>query len=978
MSKTRKSQKALRCVISVVAVLTALVVGFTSGAVSMQSLICTYIGGDTYRMDDVANAQNLEPYKTNGLSLNDWKVQADQLVEEIESEGLVLLKNENSALPLTKGSKVSLFGRSSVDLVLGGTGGGNIKTTAVETMLTAMEGDGRFTINPVLWDFYKQYDGKEGYKRSNGGYMGTLPEQIFVAEVPMAEYTDAVRASYADYNDAAIVTISRVGGEGSDMPAGTFGDGVKYLALQEQEKALLREIKESGKFGKIIALINTSNAMELSWVDQEEYGIDACMWIGGVGQSGTRAVAKALCGEVNPSGRLADTYAADSCSAPAMQNFGNYQYANMEETLGIVSANIGANYVVYQEGIYVGYRYYETRYADSVLDPDGTNAKSAAGAFVNKTWDYTAEVDYPFGYGLSYGADNGLPFTQKIVSAAANDQGVDVTVKVTNNGSVAGKSVVQLYAQQPYVKGGIEKSAIQLIGFEKTGLLQPGATETVTIHADKTVYASYDYKVEKTYVLDDGNYYFAIGDNAHDALNNVLAAQGKTVEDGMDAEGNAAKAYCWNKSAKELLNTSAYTGNEVTNQFDDADLNNLGVECTYLTRADWNTFPTSFTGLAANKQMLEMLDPFYTYKQLKAKAGNLPTYQYGVDSQMTLAKMYGVAYDDPRWDKILDQMTIDDQVRMVGGSALSALPNIAYPAVFMKDGPAGNSVRNYVEDNTPCTGFCSEVVFASTFNRELMCRVGEAMGEDWLRSDTVGAYAPASNTHRTPYAGRNFEYFSEDGFLAGEIGYEEVVGMQRKGVISYIKHFAMNDQETNRMGLATFANEQAIREVYLKAFEKPMTLGEAKGAMCAFNRVGMIWAEAHPGLMTGIVRTEWGNTGIMDTDIAINLDLQNMESGLAAGNTMWATSGSNFYNYLIDHASEDPYTLNELRDACHVILFNLANSMAVNSLSPTAHVVRVLPYWQVAAYAVCGVLGGILVICAAVLVIKSMKKKEEV
>lgn len=978
MSKIRKSQKALRCVISVVAVLTALAVGFTSGAVSMQSLICTYIGGDTYRMDDVANAQNLEPYKNNGLSLNDWKVQADQLVEEIESEGLVLLKNANNALPLKKGSKVSLFGRTSVDLVLGGTGAGGIKSTTIETMQTAMEGDGRFAINPVLWDFYKQYDGQDGYKRSNGGWMGATPEQIFVAEVPVADYTDAVRASYADYSDAAIVMFARVGGEGSDMPVNTFGDGVKYLALQEQEKALLREIKESGKFGKIIALINTSNAMELSWVDQEEYGIDACMWIGGVGQSGARAVAKALCGEVNPSGRLVDTYAADSWSAPAMQNFGDYKYTNMDDALAVIGGNFGTNYVVYQEGIYVGYRYYETRYADSVLDPDGTHAKSAAGAFVNKTWDYTAEVDYPFGYGLSYGADNGLPFTQEIVSAAANDNGVDVTVKVTNNGSVAGKSVVQLYAQQPYVKGGIEKSAIQLIGFEKTGMLQPGASETVTIHADKTVYAAYDYKGDKTYVLDAGDYYFAIGDNAHDALNNVLAARGMTVEDGMDADGDAAKAYCWNKNAKELLNTSAYTGNEITNLFDDADLNNLGVECNYMTRADWNTFPTSFTGLTANKLMLEMLDPFYTYNQLKAKAGNVPTYQYGVDSQMTLAKMHGVAFDDPSWDKILNQMTIDDQVRMVGTSALSALPNIAYPAMFMKDGPAGNNVRNYVEDNTPCTGFCSEVVFASTFNRELLRRVGEAMGEDWLRSDTEGSYAPATNMHRTPYAGRNFEYFSEDGFLAGEIGYEEVMGMQTKGCIAYIKHFALNDQETNRQGLATFANEQAIRELYLKCFEKPMSLGEAKGAMCAFNRVGMIWAEAHPGLMTGIVRTEWGNKGIMDTDMAMNTSLQNMESGLAAGNTIWATSGSNFYNYLIDHVADDAYTLYNLRNACHIVLYNLANTMGVNGLSPTAHVVRVLPYWQTAAYAVCGVLGAVLVLSAALLVIKSMKKKEEV
>ncbi len=972
MKKSRISPKALRRIISITSMLLALMVGVTSGAVSMQSLVCTYIGGETYRMEDIADATTIEPYPDNGLSLADWKDEADKLVEEVESEGIVLLKNDNAVLPLAKGSKVSLFSRSSVDLVLGGSGAGDIKTTNIANLLGAMEEDGMFAVNPVLWDFYKQYTGTE-YTRSQTGFTGTKPEDIHIAEVPIAEYTDAVRASYADYADAAIVVISRVGGEGSDMPTGDFGDGSKYLALQEQEKELLLEIKNSGKFSKIIALINSSNAMELGWVDQEKYGIDACLWIGGVGQSGARAVAKALCGEVNPSGHLVDTYAADSCSSPAMQNFGNHQYTNAADAQAVISGTAGSSYVVYQEGIYVGYRYYETRYADSVMNPE-SNALSSAGAFVGKTWNYTDEVDYSFGYGLSYGTDDGLPFTQKIVSAKATDDGVDVTVKVTNNGTMAGKSVVQLYAQQPYITGGIEKSAIQLIGFEKTGLLQPGESQTVTIHADQNEYASYDYKTDKTYVLDAGDYYFAIGNGAHDALNNVLAYCGKTVEDGMDADGDAEKTYAWNNSEKKLLNISVHTGETITNQFDDADLNYYDQECVYLTRADWTTFPTTYTELTANEKMLEMLDPMYTYNQAKANAGEVKTYSYGVDSQMTLAKMYGVAFNDPSWEKILDQMTLEEQVRMVSGSALSVVASIGYPAMFMKDGPAGNSVRNYVEDDTAATGFCSEVVFASTFNRELIRRVGEAMGEDWLRTDTEGAYAPAANTHRTPYAGRNFEYFSEDGFLSGELAYEEVVGLQSKGTISYIKHFALNDQETNRMGLATFSNEQAIREIYLKAFEKPMTI--AKGAMCAFNRIGMIWAQAHTGLMTNVVRNEWGCTGIMDTDIAINLELQKMESGLAAGNNMWATSGSNFYNYLINHVADDPLTLENVRNSCHVILYNIASSAGVNGLSQTAHVVRVLPYWQTAAYAICGVLGAMIVFCGVLLIVKS--KKEEV
>ncbi|MBQ8160276.1 MAG: glycoside hydrolase family 3 protein [Clostridia bacterium] len=968
------SVKALRRLLVITSFLMAVVIGVTAGATAYRSLVSSTIGGEMYRLEDTAGAQTLNPYTTNGLSLADWKTEADKLVQEVVNEGIVLLKNEQAALPLASGARVSLFSRSSVDLVLGGTGGGGIDASVAIDLRTALEEDGGYTVNPVLWDFYKTYDGKEGYKRSNGGWMGATPEQVFVAEAPLADYTDEVRASYSEYADAAIVVIARVGGEGSDMPSGKFGDGEKYLALQEQEKDLLREIHDSGAFSKIIALINTSNAMELSWVDQEEYGVQACLWVGGVGQSGARSIAHVLTGQVNPSGRLVDTYAADSISAPAMQNFGSFQYTNADDARAVITGNFGPNYVVYQEGIYVGYRYYETRYADSVLDPKNTNASSSAGAFVGDTWSYESEVVYPFGYGLSYGADNGLPFTQKIVSGTMTDNGVDIEVSVTNEGTTAGKSVIQLYAQQPYVRGGIEKSAIQLIGFDKTSLLQPGESTTVTIHADRQDFASYDYQGEKTYVLDKGEYFFAIGDSAHSALNNVLAYRGKTVADGMDAEGNLDCVYAWTNPEKALLNT-AYSGGEITNRFDDADLGYYGYDVPYLTRSDWNTFPTPYTALTANAQMLEMLDPFYTYNTLASSA---PTHQYGVDSQMTLAKMYGLSFDDPAWEKLLDQMTIDDMVTMVSGSALKPISNIAYPAMFMKDGPQGNTGRKYVEDNSSATGFCGEVVRASTFNRDLLRRVGIAMGEDWLRTDTEGAYTPASNTHRTPYAGRNFEYFSEDGFLSGEMGYEEVVGMQSKGTIAYIKHFVLNDQETNRQGVATFSNEQAIREVYLKAFEKPLTEGQAKGAMCAFNRIGMTWAQAHPGLMTGIVRTEWGSTAIMDTDMAMNVTYQNMESGLAAGNTMWATSGTSFYDYLMDHVEKDPVTLNNLRNAVHSILYNIADSTGINGLSPTAHVVHVLPYWETAAYVVLGVLGALTLLLAAALIVKSTRKKLEV
>lgn len=975
----KKSTFACRGVVAVTSTLLAVAIGVTAGATSYRSLICSAIGGDMYRIVDEDGAEVTQLYQDNGMTLDEWKAEADSLVQQVAEEGVVLLKNQDQVLPLAEGSRVSLFGRSSVDLVLSGSGGGGvIDSSSAVDLKTALEEDAGFSVNGTLWDFYASYTGKDGYTRSSGGLMGmgATADSIFVAEVPQADYPAEVTASYSDYNDAAIVVISRVGGEGNDMPTGAFGDGTKYLALQDTEKELLQAIQASGQFDKVIALINSSNAMELGWVDQQEYGIDACLWIGSVGQSGIRSVARVLSGQVNPSGRLVDTYAADSFSAPAMQNFGDYTFANADEiNTQIGESNNGTKYVVYREGIYVGYRYYETRYADSVLDPVGSNALSAAGAYVGDTWNYTDEVCYPFGYGLSYGSADGQPFQQEIVGAGMNGDTLEMTVRVTNTGTMAGKCVVQLYAQQPYVKGALEKSAVQLIGFDKTEVLQPGASAEVVLTADKDDFSTYDYKDAKTWVLDAGTYYFAVGNSAHDALNNILAAQGKTVADGMNAEGNAALAFAWENPSTELRSES-FSGSTITNQFDNASLEYYGSETGYLTRSDWNTFPESYTDLTATPEMIADIDAEGSYQPGSTDVSAITT---GADNQMTIAKMIGLAFDDPSWDKLLDQLTVDDMVRIVTGSALSPIPSIVYPQMYMKDGPQGNTQRPYVEDGSSATGYCGEVVRASTFNRELERRVGEAMGEDWLRTDTEGAYTPGANIHRTPYSGRNFEYFSEDGFLTGELAKEEVLGMQEKGIICYIKHFMMNDQETNRQGLCTFSNEQAIREIYLKAFEAPFTEGGSKGSMGAFNRIGCTWAGAHSGLAKNVVRDEWGSTAILDTDIAINTTFQNVMAGLEAGNTLWATSGTQFYQYSIGPAMQDAKMLQNLRDACHVILYNIADSIGVNGLSPTAHVVSATPYWETLAYALCVVLAVVDLAAFALLVkgIRSKPQKEE-
>ena len=421
--------------------------------------------------------------------------------------------------------------------------------------------------------------------------------------------------------------------------------------------------------------------------------------------------------------------------------------------------------------------------------------------------------------------------------------------------------------------------------------------------------------------------------------------------------------------------SQSYSGNEITNRLDSASLEYYGYETGYLTRSDWTTFPERYTDLTATDEMIADIDAEGGYEPGSSDTSSIIT---GQDNQMTLAKMTGVAFDDTEaWDKILNQLTVDEMVKIVTGSGLSPIPSIAYPAMFMKDGPQGNNQRTYTEDGSTATGYCGEVVRASTFNTEPLRRVGEAMGEDWLRTDTEGAYTPAVNIHRTPYAGRNFEYFSEDGYLSGQMALVEVEGLQSKGIIPYIKHFALNDQETNRQGICTFSNEQAIREIYLKAFEAAFTEGAVKGTMGSFNRIGCTWSGACAGLMKDIVRTEWGSTAIIDTDIAINTTLQSVFAGLENGSTMWATSGTVFYAHVINQASTDAKLLANLREACHIILYNLADSIGVNGLSPTAHVVEATPYWEAAAYAVIAVLAVIDLAAVVVLVRGSLGKKKE-
>ena len=512
-------KKVWRILSAVCACLLAIVLGFLPWATAYRSLVCSAIGGTTSKVveAETGEEQDTEYFKDNGMSLDDWIEKEAELTREVQASGSVLLKNDG-ILPLQKGAKVSAFGYGTVKtvstgLVRFGTPGQYID------FKTGMEEDGKLQLNPSLYEFYSDNASAD-------------PAFNTLNEIDVGLMTDAARADYDEYADAAIVVLSRAGGEAGDLAAGDFTGGTKYLALQESEKKMLEEV--TAHFDDVIVLINSSYAMELGWL--EEYDIDACLMIGAIGYRGFNAVSDILTGVTNPSGRLADTWAADSFSAPAMQNFGDYTFANAEainEQIG--TGNNATKYVVETEGVYVGYKYYETRYEDAVLGQG--NASSAAGTFASaSSWDYDEEVCFPFGYGLSY-----TQFTQELEGVRETEDTFEVTVKVTNSGSIPGRSVVQVYAQTPYTdfdkENGIEVASVELVGFDKTEELAANASEEVVISVDKEDLTHYDSFVNKTFIMEAGDYYLAVGDNAHDAVNNILAAKGKEVS------GDAEQVY---------------------------------------------------------------------------------------------------------------------------------------------------------------------------------------------------------------------------------------------------------------------------------------------------------------------------------------------------------------------------------------------------------------------------------------------------
>ena len=916
----RKNVLAWKILTILCAVVMVISVPLSVLAVKFDNTMAARFGGSFWKLQN--EDTNAQYYTSDFNSAEEMVDYGLALTQQVEAEGAALLMNNNNALPLAADAKVSTFSNSSVNLVYGGTGSGNIDASTADTLRTALEKVG-VTVNPTLWDFYTVGAGKD-YARSKSGTVATASE--VTAEVPWDVYTDDVKNSVAQYGDAAIVTLSRVGGEGADL---AYGE-VNYLALDENEKAMLQnvaEMKKNGIVKKTIVLINSANALQVDFLKNNEYDIDAALWIGDVGISGINAVAEILTGKVNPSGSLVDTSCYDNFSAPAMWNFTPTTYEGYVEG-GDVPAK-SKSYMIYQEGIYVGYKYYETRYEDFVT------GNGNAGDYA-----YGDIVAYPFGYGMSY---TNFDISDMNVSYNAADDTYTVTVKVTNTGDMAGKKTVQVYVQSPYTdydkENGVEKSAVSLVGFGKTGMIEPGASETLSMTVNKRDIASYDTYGAGTYILDAGDYYFTAATDAHNAVNNILAAKGYTVESTngkMTADGNADLTYTWTEDA---LDTTTYAtsenGTAITNQLSSADPNLYeGIEetVTWLSRSDWNgTLPTETVKLALTELLKKDLKDI-RYDPADYESVDMPT--LGAKNGVKLYDMIGLDYNDPKWDELLDQMTFDEMNSLIGDAFHWTMPvkSVEAPGTRDENGPQGLTASLLGNDKSQltATAFTSEDVMAATFNTEIMTEIGKVIGNNCLEADIACLYGPGNNIHRTPYGGRNFEYYSEDGFLSGMMSAYEVKAIQDKGVHVVMKHFALNDCEQDRIGLGVWLNEQAAREVYLKAFQAPVEVGNGNGVMIAYTRWGAVWSGGNYGLVTGILRNEWGCEGMIITDNVLT-QYVNGPDGVLAGVSIYDAMMS-FVTDTLPKYKNDPVIVTAMREACHHNLYAIANSCGMNGV----------------------------------------------
>lgn len=846
---------------------------------------------------------------------------AQEVNLKLAEEGFVLLKNENAALPMNKGARISVFSKNSVNLSYGGSGSGGFDTSNNKNLYESLN-DAGFVTNPTLKSFYESSQSGPVRTANSSDLDNGDNQKIATAETPQSKYTDAVKNSYADYSDAALVVITRIGGEGFDLPRyqgdseGAVSPDSHYLELDQNEIDLLTAVTD-GTFKRVVVVFNTPSSFEATFLKDSAYAafadkIDAAVWIGFTGSNGITALGEILNGDVNPSGRLVDTWAADFTKNPSFVNFGT---GCLPDTTDKYDG--GMYYSVdYEEGIYVGYRYYETR-----GETDGEN------------W-YNANVVYPFGYGLSYTTFN---WTVGDASASEIELGTTITVPVTvkNTGSVAGKDVVQLYASAPYTLGGIEKAHKVLVGFAKTKLLQPGESETVTVSFDPYSAASYDYRDANSngfsgYELEAGEYTLYVSRNAHES----------------------EKAIALNLAADVQIGTDPTTDSEVVNRYTDSEdfLDSDWQLDAMLSRADWEgTWPTPQTAQ-------QHADTDRLYEEIRSEEHNNPTdfdseeYPwFGEKPTLTLrdllpsAEAEGyepvVSYDDERWEELMMGCDEEEMIALINNGAYHtlAMESVGLPATIHGDGPSGFTCFMSKEQVNGTCQYVSEPVMASTWNINLMNELGEAIGEEGTIGDKAtgqpysSIYAPGVNIHRSPFGGRCSEYFSEDPFISGMMGAAEVQGIQSRGVLPTVKHFVANEQETHRSigGDLSWLSEQALREIYLKPFEYTVKLGETRGIMTSFNRIGTRWTGGDYRLLTEILRNEWGFNGLVICDF--NTIPQYMIPRMmfyAGGSLDLATQQSAMWT---DCDSSDAGDAIVLMRAVKDVMYALVNSNAMNA-----------------------------------------------
>lgn len=922
--------------------LLALFVAGSDLALANSASINNVLHAETFKVvtDSSQTSVDTTYFKADYPDAASLKAYCKAKASAIESEGCVLLKNSNNALPLSNGAKVSLLGQGAVKTNYATSGSSSAAGVTYPSLQETLSAKG-LSINQTALDFYQSGAGSQ-YGR------GSVNLIYQINEAPWSAYDDATKTSITTYGDAAIVVFCRDSGEGSDISLqGSDGEDGSYLSISAQEAELLKELnayKAAGSVKKIIVVLNMAVPMETDFLFRDELGVDACLWAGNLGSFGPYGLADVLVGETTPSGHLCDTFLRDNQSSPALANWlANPKKSLTQRYSNYKTYSIGdtaSYYLNYLEGIYVGYRYYETRYEDKVKQ------RGNAGDF-----DYSSVVSYPFGYGLSY-----TDFTYSDFAVTAKDQDTyTASLKVTNSGSTySGKQVVEIYAQKPYttydVKNGVEKSAVDLVGFAKTSLLAPGASETVSVNVAKEEFKSYDANKAKTYIVDEGDYYLAYGNGSHEALNNILALQGVS---GTDAAGNAAlaqKVYTQASLDATTYAVSKETGAAITNQFDFMDMNKYSNhgdnKVTYLTRHDWTgTWPSTAASFAISGE--KMAKDLASNKAIDKGSATMP--QYGIQNGLSLISLRSTAsakitYEDSLWDSLLDQMSEGDQALLISNSAFNtpSVPSVNKPATKDNDGPTG------LVGTTTGTVMPSEGIWASSFNQALIQDVGDALAEDVRLAGYQSLYAPGVNLHRTPFGGRLNEYFSEDPYLTGISASMIVKGMQAKGVIPTVKHFAFNNEEKNRNGVGVWMNEQEARELNLKPFDmvsRP-SQGNAHGIMTSFNRAGCIWASASSELLQNFARKECGFDGYFLTDMASGNGAAYMtyDDGIFNGTDLFLGNGS---ASSLDAWKDNPAYAQRMREACHRVLYVIANySCAMNGLSSASHVVAVTPSWQ--------------------------------